>query len=147
MYLSVLSKILYIFIWFVQAGLAQTNPPPSSSSSSLTSSFNDNNNEPTQSYTALVQRPTSIPLSLSTHEPEDEKRFSPKKKLRKRCWYVGTFFQRIDCNALANSTRIPYSHSARQQPHHSSNNLLPSSSSSVSSMAPGRTSHPKKKKY
>ncbi|BGP62879.1 hypothetical protein NBRC10512_001098 [Rhodotorula toruloides] len=29
---------------------------------------------------------------------------------RKRCYYVGTFFHRIDCNAPANSTSVPYSH-------------------------------------
>ncbi|GAA5885729.1 hypothetical protein JCM5296_000128 [Sporobolomyces johnsonii] len=33
-----------------------------------------------------------------------------RKTFKKRCYYVGTFFQRIDCNAAANSTSVPYSH-------------------------------------
>ncbi|GAA5864076.1 hypothetical protein JCM1840_000695 [Sporobolomyces johnsonii] len=33
-----------------------------------------------------------------------------RKAFKKRCYYVGTFFQRIDCNAAANSTSVPYSH-------------------------------------
>ncbi|GAA5981644.1 hypothetical protein JCM11641_003928 [Rhodosporidiobolus odoratus] len=31
-----------------------------------------------------------------------------KKKQKKRCYYIGTFFRRIDCNAPVNSTKIPY---------------------------------------
>ncbi|BGO91964.1 hypothetical protein NBRC10512_001083 [Rhodotorula toruloides] len=35
---------------------------------------------------------------------------SSASRKRKRCYYIGTFFHRIDCNAPANSTSIPYSH-------------------------------------
>ncbi|GAA5939537.1 hypothetical protein JCM1841_005515 [Sporobolomyces salmonicolor] len=31
------------------------------------------------------------------------------RRRRKRCYYVGTFFHRIDCNAAADSTSVPYS--------------------------------------
>ncbi|BGP16805.1 hypothetical protein JCM10213_004653 [Rhodosporidiobolus nylandii] len=34
------------------------------------------------------------------------------EKGKRRCYYVGTFFHLIDCNAPANSTRIPYAPSA-----------------------------------
>ncbi|BGP08638.1 hypothetical protein JCM10049v2_004485 [Rhodotorula toruloides] len=35
---------------------------------------------------------------------------SSSSRKGKRCYYIGTFFHRIDCNAPANSTSIPYSH-------------------------------------
>ncbi|GAA5963685.1 hypothetical protein JCM21900_001978 [Sporobolomyces salmonicolor] len=31
------------------------------------------------------------------------------RRRRKRCYYVGTFFHRIACNAAADSTSVPYS--------------------------------------
>ncbi|GAA5883033.1 hypothetical protein JCM3774_004222 [Rhodotorula dairenensis] len=38
----------------------------------------------------------------------------------KRCHYIGTFFHRIDCNAPANATSVPYSHAPAATPAHSS---------------------------
>ncbi|GAA5965534.1 hypothetical protein JCM3765_007369 [Sporobolomyces pararoseus] len=115
MYLPTLSTLLpciaLLFLpSFIQAGLAQPR------SSSLTSPLHES-----------TQSPVLRPTPLSTTTLEHNQRFS--KKFRKRCWYIGTFFKRIDCNAIANSTRIPYSPSARQ---HISDNLPPTSSMSMS---------------
>ncbi|GAA5987672.1 hypothetical protein JCM10908_007164 [Rhodotorula pacifica] len=62
---------------------------------------------------------TKISASLShsgnSAAPQEQIALSSKKR-HKRCHYIGTFFRRIDCNAPANSTSIPYSHAPLASP-------------------------------
>ncbi|GAA5828866.1 hypothetical protein JCM3766R1_003848 [Sporobolomyces carnicolor] len=44
-------------------------------------------------------------VSSTTNANKETARFVRKSK---RCFYIGTFFQKIDCNAPANSTKVPY---------------------------------------
>ncbi|BGP25179.1 hypothetical protein JCM10295v2_004099 [Rhodotorula toruloides] len=52
---------------------------------------------------------TKQPVDVKEEELIETTSSSASSRKRKRCYYVGTFFHRIDCNAPANSTSIPYS--------------------------------------
>ncbi|GAA5898210.1 uncharacterized protein JCM6883_000961 [Sporobolomyces salmoneus] len=97
MYPSFNKLISLMFI--VQAGLSRADSsPPSIAPSDL----------------SPARIPTSSSPSLSDgvlDSTESKQRFMRKK----RCFYVGTFFQKIDCDAPADSTEIPYSHSHAPQ--------------------------------
>ncbi|KWU43220.1 hypothetical protein RHOSPDRAFT_35227 [Rhodotorula sp. JG-1b] len=87
---------------------------PSSSSHATDSSKDGVPDLPTlvvTSDTQFAPRPAAaLDLKPNPSHPGAETNVRISPQLAKRCHYIGTFFRRIDCNAPANSTSIPYSH-------------------------------------
>ncbi|BGP32633.1 hypothetical protein JCM10296v2_004414 [Rhodotorula toruloides] len=63
-----------------------------------------------RSESASLAASSDQAVTAQEMQPGESAPSPSSSRKRKRCYYVGTFFHRIDCNAPANSTTIPYSH-------------------------------------
>ncbi|GAA5851732.1 hypothetical protein JCM8547_001189 [Rhodosporidiobolus lusitaniae] len=129
-----LSHLLTFLVFFSSLTLSTTSPSPPSAqknqpdllarrspSTTSSSSWSNAMKRALHGSELLKRRFDPSPGGLGTREEKrapgqqhdglkkkKKKRMEVKVRQKRKCYYVGTFFHLIDCNAGVNTTQIPY---------------------------------------
>ncbi|BGP00034.1 hypothetical protein RTBOTA2_003757 [Rhodotorula toruloides] len=107
--MRILARLVALFaVVGLAFGLAQTSE--AAGESSATSLARQGPRRLARSEGGLLATSSDQAVAVQEKQAVETAESSWSSRKRKRCYYVRTFFHRIDCNAPANSTSIPYSH-------------------------------------